>query len=124
MMPMDQKQAALKRELDNAESIDFEQGVESWTVVKLADGGELKVRMVVMSIKRLDDDPLTGKARYAMAHQGFYRVTKEPDHRNGEYPYRFEIADQGNGMSRITNAVQARAAGVKHVDPDHKEGGI
>jgi len=78
MMPMDQKQAALKREIENGERMDFIPDTEPWTTLTLSDGAVLKVRMIVTGITRISDDPLSGNAQYAVAHQAVVRTIKEP----------------------------------------------
>lgn len=80
MMPMDQKQAALKREIERGNKMDFTHDNEPWTTLTLSDGGVLKVRMIVTGVTRISDDPLNGNAQYAVAHQAVVRTVKEPDH--------------------------------------------
>ena len=80
MMPLDQKQAALKREIEHGEKMDFTPDTEPWTTLTLSDGGVLKVRMIVTGVTRISDEPMSGNAQYAVAHQAVVRTIREPDH--------------------------------------------
>jgi hypothetical protein len=84
---MDQKQAALKREIENGEKMDFTPDQEPWTTLTLSDGAVLKVRMIVTGITRISDEPLSGNAQYAVAHQAVVRTIKEPEHFKEAVPY-------------------------------------
>jgi hypothetical protein len=75
-----EEQKKMSEELKYSTEVDFDVGQEPWITIKLADGGELKARVIIKGVRRLRDDELTGEPRYNVAFEHLVRMTKRPNH--------------------------------------------
>lgn len=74
------EKAKFEEEMRYSTTCDFEVGSEPWITVKLADGAELKARVIIKDVRRFRDDELTGEPRYNIAFEHLVRMTKKPNH--------------------------------------------
>lgn len=59
-----------------AEVVDFEPALENWTLYRLADGTEIKIKVSLLEVVRLlnDFDPQTGNPIYVFSSQQIVSV--------------------------------------------------
>jgi hypothetical protein len=78
MIPPTENPDKMKDELKFSTDLDFEVGSEPWITIKVADGAELKIRMVIEGVRRISDNPESGEPRYFVSHKTLLRTSKKP----------------------------------------------
>ncbi len=73
-----EQEERLKEEVRLAPELDFDVQSEPWITIRVRDGAELRLKLMVTGVKRISDDPQSHVPRYFVAHETKLRITKYP----------------------------------------------